>query len=176
MSTLNFTTDIICKKACNVVVKQNCYQVLMQGGNLDLDCLLLWVCFRCLSMSWDRSRSWNKRVSIPGNCREFNWSSCCCRGPAAKHYLMSKQKENPGWQKLITSLFSRYMQTFLLFCWQWLEKYFIIKATVHSHFLIIIDLFFFLSENIWILLPWLKSWMVEKFWHIQAIFFPLAIK
>ena len=23
-------------------------------------------------------------------------TACCCRGPAAKHYLMSKQKENPG--------------------------------------------------------------------------------
>ena len=142
------------------MVKQNCYQVLMmQGGNLDLDRLLLWVCFRCLSMSWDRSRSWNKRVSIPGNCREFNWSCLLLSWTSSKTYLMSRQKENPGQQKLITSLFSRYMQTFLLFCWQWLEKYFIIKAALHGHFLMIIDLFFFLFvfENIWMFLPWLKS-------------------
>ena len=55
---------------------------------------------------------------------------------------MSKQKENPGRQKLITLLFSGYMETFL-FCWQWLEKYFIIKAALHGHFLMIIDLFYF---------------------------------
>ena len=71
--------------------------------------------------------------------------ACCCRGPAAKHYLMSKQKENPGWQKLITSLFSRYMQTFLLFCWQWF---------FNDH----LSLFFlFVFENILILLQWSKS-------------------
>ena len=96
MSALDFTTDIICKTACNMVVKQNCYQVqMMQCGNLDLDFLLL-----------------------------------------------SKQKENPGWQKLTVLLFSWYMQTFLLFCWQWLEKYFIIKVALHSHFLMIIYPFF----------------------------------
>ena len=67
--------------------------------------------------------------------------ACCCHGPAVKH-LMSKQKENPGRQKLITLLFSGYMETFL-FCWQWLEKYFIIKAALHGHFLMIIDLFFY---------------------------------
>ena len=80
------------------MVKQNCYQVLiMQGGNLDLDCLLLWVCFRCLSMSWDRSRSWNKRVSIPGNFREFNWSCLLLSWTSGKtSYEQTKRKPRPA--------------------------------------------------------------------------------
>ena len=81
------------------MVKQNCYQVLMmQGENLDLDRLLLWVCFRCLSMSWDRSRSWNKRVSIPGNCREFNWSCLLLLWTSGKtlSYEQTKRKPRPA--------------------------------------------------------------------------------
>ena len=81
------------------MVKQNCYQVLMmQGENLDLDRLLLWVCFRCLSMSWDRSQSWNKRVSIPGNCREFNWSCLLLLWTSGKtlSYEQTKRKPRPA--------------------------------------------------------------------------------
>ena len=80
-----------------MVVKQNFYQVLMmQGGNLDLDHLLFWVCFRCLSMSWDRSQSWNKRVSIPGNCREFNWTCLLLSWTSSKtSYEQTKRKPRP---------------------------------------------------------------------------------
>ena len=83
-----------------------------------------------------------KECLYQGTAENSIKAACCCRGPVAKHYLMSKQNENPGWKKPITSFFSWYMQTFLLFCWQWLEKYFIIKAALHGHFLMIIDLFF----------------------------------
>ena len=79
-----------------MVVKQNCYQVLMmQGRNLDLDCLLLCVCFRCLSTSWDRSQSWNKRVSIPGNCREFNWSYLLLSWTSCKTLPYEQTKRKP---------------------------------------------------------------------------------
>ena len=158
MSTLNFTTDIICKKACNVVVKQNCYQVLMQGRNLDLDCLLLWVCFRCLSMSWDRSQSWNKKSVYTRELLRIQLKLLAAVVDQQQNILWANKKKNPSQQKLITLLFSWYMQLFLLFCWQWLEKYFIIKAALHGHFLMIIKLFFlFVFETIWIPLQWLKS-------------------
>ena len=79
-----------------MVVKQNCYQVLMmQGGNLDLDHLLFWVCFGCLSMSLDRSRSWNKRLSIPGNCRELNWSCLLLSWTSSKTLSYEQTKRKP---------------------------------------------------------------------------------
>ena len=150
------------------MLKQNCYQVLMmQGRNLDLDCLLLWVCFRCLSMSWDRSRSWNKRVTIPGNCREFNWS-CLLLSWTSGKTSFEQTKRKPRLVKadnvVVFTVYANIFVTLLTVTW----KIFYCKGGVtRSFFNDHWPFFFFL---------WLKSQMVKKNWHIQAISFPLNIK
>ena len=102
------------------MVKQNFYQVLMmQGGNLDLDHLLFWVCFRCLSMSWDRSQSWNKRVSIPGNCREFNWTCLLLSWTSSKtSYEQTKRKPRPAKADNVV-VFGVYGNIFILLTVTW---------------------------------------------------------
>ena len=133
-----------------MVVKQNCYQVLMmQGRNLDLDRLLLWVCFRCLSMSWDRSRSWNKRVSIPGNCGEFNWSCLLLSWTSGKTLSYEQTKRKPRQAKADNVVvFTVYANTFFILLTVTWEIFYYKGGITWSFFNDHWSFFFFLSLKI----------------------------
>ena len=143
-----------------MVVKQACYQVLMmQGRNLDLDNLLLWVCFRYLSMSWDRSWSWYKRVSIPGNCREFNWSCLLLSWTSSKtlSYEQTKRKPRPAKVDNVV-VFTVYATIFVILSTVTWEIFYYKGGVTWSFFNDHWSFFFlFVLKNIWILLLWLKS-------------------
>ena len=179
MSALDFATNNFFKKACNVVVKQNCYQVLMmQGGNLYLDCLLLWVCFRCLSMNWDRSWSWNKRVPITGNCREFNWICLLLSWTSGKTLSYEQTKRKPRLAKTNNvAVFTVYANIFVILLTVTWELFYCKGSVTRSFFNDRWSFFSFLSLKIFEYFSCgCEKLDSRKNMTYSSYLFPLAIK
>ena len=179
MSALDFATHNFFKKACNVVVKQNCYQVLMmQGGNLYLDCLLLWVCFRCLSMNWDRGWSWNERVPITGNCREFNWICLLLLWTSGKTLSYEQTKRKPRLAKTNNvAVFTVYANIFVILLTVTWELFYCKGSVTRSFFNDRWSFFSFLSLKIFEYFSCgCEKLDSRKNMTYSSYLFPLAIK